>query len=149
VKTENSVNNLTGNRHGNGRFAIGNPGGPGRPRRAVELQYLGVLADAVTLRKWKKIILRAVEDAIRGDSKARRWLGKHVLGHQPITLSELAAVELAGTLDQDIQARADGLRVSAYRKGILNRALVPTAPQAPTIATENDAMEQGERQPSG
>ena len=42
-----------------GRFLPGNPGGPGRPRRAVE---------------------RAVADAERGDAKARPWPGAYRAG---------------------------------------------------------------------
>jgi hypothetical protein len=32
-----------------GRFLKGHPGGPGRPRRAIEREYLGVIGKAVTL----------------------------------------------------------------------------------------------------
>jgi hypothetical protein len=67
-------------RTGNGRFAVGNPGGPGRPRRATERQYLAVLADAVTLETWEAICLRAVADAKKGDAKARDWISKYLVG---------------------------------------------------------------------
>jgi hypothetical protein len=143
------MSTLNGHRNRLGQFTVGNPGGPGRPRRAVEQDYLATLADAVPLRKWKKIIMRAVDDALEGDPRARRWLGRHLLGDEPISLAELAATELAGTLDQDIQARADGLRGSAYRRSILNRAQVPSVPRSPAPTTDNGAAKSLESPPPG
>lgn len=64
----------------NGRFAPGNPGGPGRPPRAVETDYLTTLAECVSKADWEKITRRAVEDAIKGDPRARGWLAKYLLG---------------------------------------------------------------------
>ena len=46
-----------------GRFATGNPGGPGRPRRAIEADYLKAFSDAVPLDAWRTIVSRAVADA--------------------------------------------------------------------------------------
>jgi hypothetical protein len=116
------MSKLNGRRDGNGRFTAGNPGGPGRPRRSVEQDYLATLADAVPLRRWKKIVARAVEDAEEGDAKARRWLAEYLLGRQADPLTTLAATELAGTLDDEIQTRAATLRGSAERKRILSGA---------------------------
>jgi hypothetical protein len=112
------MSKFNGHRDGNGRFAAGNPGGPGRPRRAVELEYLAILADAVPPGQWKKIVAHAVKDALAGDSKARRWLGEHLLGRQREPLTMLAVTEAAGTLDDDIRARAAGLRLSLFRKQV-------------------------------
>lgn len=65
---------------GRGRpFAKGNPGGPGRPKRKVEEQYLEVLRDGVPMTKWKKVVEKALEQAIAGDKAAREWIGKYVL----------------------------------------------------------------------
>jgi hypothetical protein len=133
----------------NGRFLPGNPGGPGRLRRAVEQDYLATFANAVPLTKWKRIVARAVEDALQGDPKARRWLGEHLLGNQPDALMNLAVTELADTLDQDIHARADALRGSAYRKSILNRAQVSTVPRAPALVADNGAAKSLESPPPG
>src|SRR6516165_6664689 len=79
------------------------------------------LADAVPLKKWKRIVSRAVEDAEAGDAKARRWISEHLVGRQPDALTALAATELAGTLDDEIRVQAAGLRTSVLRKQILNR----------------------------
>jgi len=63
-----------------GRFVKGNSGGPGRPTRRTEAEYLVVLTDAVTIPVWKKIIGKAVEAAIGGDHQARQWLSRHLIG---------------------------------------------------------------------
>jgi hypothetical protein len=83
-------------RDANGRFRPGHPGGPGRPRRAVEADYLATLSDAVPLDRWRAIVARAVEDAEQGDAKARAWLTDHLIGKlagDPLLM--LAAAELA------------------------------------------------------
>ena len=77
-------------RNTNGTFAAGNPGGPGRPRRGVERQYLAAFAEAVSLDDWQAIIQRAVADAKAGDAKARDWLSKYLVGDEPLALVELA-----------------------------------------------------------
>jgi hypothetical protein len=70
----------------NGQFAQGNPGGPGRPPRATEKEYLGVLNEECSLEKWRAICRRAVADAENGDSKARGWLSTYV---HPKTVDKL------------------------------------------------------------
>lgn len=90
---------MTDGRDENGRFTAGNPGGPGRPRRATERQYLVALADALTLDHWREIVRRAVQDATDGDAKAREWLGRFALGAQPLTFAQLAALEHLGITD--------------------------------------------------
>src|SRR4051812_15971604 len=46
-----------------GRFLAGNAGGPGRPRRAVERDYLTALGDTITLDVWRQICLAAAKQA--------------------------------------------------------------------------------------
>jgi|TARA_Y100000310_G_scaffold53034_1_gene48653 hypothetical protein len=64
-----------------GRFAEGNSGGPGRPRRAIERDYLRTLAEACPLETWEVIVVKAVKEAVEGDEKARAWLSKYLLGN--------------------------------------------------------------------
>ena len=66
-------------RQTNGQFAIGNPGGPGRPKRETEAAYLCELRDAVPLADWRAICERAATDAMAGDHKARTWLSTYLL----------------------------------------------------------------------
>jgi hypothetical protein len=89
-----------------GQFTEGNAGGPGRPRRAVERQYLAALNDAVTLDDWKDIVKAAVQAAKEGDGKARGWLTRYLIGTDPLSLTDLAADEAAelGT-ERDILER--------------------------------------------
>src|SRR3954452_16912219 len=89
-----------------GHFAPGNPGGPGRPRRAVERDYLAALSEAVTLAEWQEIVRSAVLAAKQGDGKARDWLTRYLLGEKPPPLTELAAGEISGGgAEQDIARR--------------------------------------------
>ena len=80
-----------------GRFVAGHPGMGGRPRRAIEQDYLAVLSDEVPLDRWKVVIQRALADAERGDAKAREWLGGYLAGRPTGNgLAWLAAHEQTG-----------------------------------------------------
>ena len=96
---------MSDDRDERGRFVAGNAGGPGRPRRAIEREYLAVISEAVTLEDWRAIVAHAVEVAKAGDDKARAWLAKYVIGDNPITLTELLARELLD-IDADLEALA-------------------------------------------
>jgi hypothetical protein len=67
-------------RHDNGRFALGNRGGPGRPRRDIEANYLAVLGEAVPIETWGAIVTKAVDQALDGDAQARTWLSNYLIG---------------------------------------------------------------------
>lgn len=86
-------------RDGRGRFAVGNAGGPGRPRRDAEAAYLEAMAEACPLERWRAIVGRAVADAEGGDAKARDWLVGYLLGKpagEAPTLRALAIQEATG-----------------------------------------------------
>lgn len=74
-------------RDGMGRFTNGNPGGPGRPRRKVEEEYLASMETIVDVEAWQQIVKRATIDAIAGDAKARSWLSGYLMG-MPISRTE-------------------------------------------------------------
>src|SRR5262249_28067088 len=65
-------------------FKKGNPGGPGRPRREVEREYLGAILGVVSLDDWRLIVAKAKRDAIAGDRHAREWLSKYIVGDSPL-----------------------------------------------------------------
>jgi hypothetical protein len=69
----------------------------------------------------RRIVDRTVADAEAGDGKAPGWLSEFLLNGGVQSLTELAATELAGTLDQEITIAADGLRASAVLRGHVNR----------------------------
>jgi len=62
-----------------GRFAAGNGGGPGRPKRQAEEDYLQTLSERVPLALWAEIVDKAASDAAAGDAKARDWLSKYLM----------------------------------------------------------------------
>jgi hypothetical protein len=79
MHTQNGNGTASG-RDGDGRFALGNPGGPGRPPRVTERDYLAALAGECPPETWRAICRRAVNDALAGDAKARDWLSRYLLG---------------------------------------------------------------------
>jgi hypothetical protein len=81
-----------------GRFLNGTAPGPGRPRRAVEKDYLVAISEACPLKIWREIVARAVRDAKKGDGQARAWLSSYLVGkptEQSKTLRAHAVEELA------------------------------------------------------
>jgi hypothetical protein len=73
----------------NGRFKAGNAGGPGRPRRAVEEAYRTATISACPLSDWRRIVKKAVKDAIKGSACARRWLSDMLIGRDPVALADM------------------------------------------------------------
>lgn len=63
-----------------GRFAEGNSGGPGRPKRATETAYMSVVMQECDFDAWREIVAKAVQDAQAGDRYARQWLTTYLLG---------------------------------------------------------------------
>lgn len=64
-----------------GRFLPGQaPKSPGRPKREIERSYLDATIAGCTMQDWAEIVRVAVVDAKKGDSVAREWLSKHILG---------------------------------------------------------------------
>lgn len=86
-----------------GQFASGNTFGVGRPKRAVELEYLAALSDVLSVDKWKAIVERAVDDATKGDDKARLWLAKYLIGDDA-RLSALARLDVLDVTPWDMVA---------------------------------------------
>jgi hypothetical protein len=96
-----------------GRFATGNKGGPGRPSRAVELDYLNAVREAVPPERLRKIARRAGRDAENGDPKARRWLSDVLIGRRANTAVALTVAEESGLInfgalaDEELESYAD------------------------------------------
>jgi hypothetical protein len=78
-------------RNGHGQFAPGNLGGPGRPRRVTERDYLIVLTEECPPERWRLICRRATADAEAGDRWAREWVARYLMGN-PAELPALGAV---------------------------------------------------------
>ena len=68
-------------RNEKGQFVKGEyGGGPGRPKRSTEAEYLDALIEVTPIAAWKRIGRKAVQQAERGDPQARRWLSEYLLG---------------------------------------------------------------------
>lgn len=85
----------TGGRGKDGRFQIGNGGGPGRPPRQTELQYLVAISEACDVEKFRQIVAVAVDAAVAGDDKARNWLSSYLVGNAESKAACLSRVEMA------------------------------------------------------
>jgi len=94
-----TTNGTCNGRTSKGRFAVGNKGGPGRPRRATERHYIAVLTEEVSPETWRAICRRAAKDAKAGDARARDWIARYLLG-PPAELPTLAAVAYAEEADR-------------------------------------------------
>jgi hypothetical protein len=72
-----------------GHFAKGVSGNPkGRAPKQREAQYISVLVSCVSDTDWKEIITKAVTDAKRGDTAARKFLADYLIG-PPVEKKEI------------------------------------------------------------
>jgi stage V sporulation protein SpoVS len=74
---------------GRGKFAKGNRGGPGRPKKEREEKFYEILVTSVSASDWQAIISKAVDQAKRGDAVARKWLADYLIG-PPIEKKEIS-----------------------------------------------------------
>ena len=69
-----------------GRFVKGASGNPqGRLPKEIEQTYLQVCESTCPFDVWREIVLKAVEQAKRGDARARQWLSDYLIG-KPISM---------------------------------------------------------------
>jgi hypothetical protein len=66
-------------RDGRGRFAQGWRGGPGRPKRQVEEDYLEAFRRAVSIEDMVAIVETAVAQARDGNGRARDFIARYLL----------------------------------------------------------------------
>jgi hypothetical protein len=72
---------MTAAREANGQFPKGVSGNPkGRPKKAREERYLEITMTKCTFKEWGEIVQKAVDQAKRGDSTARKWLSDYLIG---------------------------------------------------------------------
>ena len=73
-------------RDSKGRFVKGASGNPqGRLPKQTETSYLQVSESVCTFDVWREIVAKAVEQAKRGDARARQWLSDYLVG-KPISM---------------------------------------------------------------
>jgi len=101
---------MSNGRDSNGRFSRGNAGGPGRPPRALEQDYLAAIGDVVSVADWHEIVGRALADAKRGDSRARSWLSQYLVGETPAVSIEHRGVNIYVPSNGRFNGPPEGLR---------------------------------------
>lgn len=149
----------TGGRDGRGRFAPGNAGGPGRPKRASEVSYMLAVAEVVPVERWRGIVEQVATAAENGDHKAREWLARLLLGADPGRLSEVLAGVLADgehfRVSDAIEAREkaaededDDFDGGSYGREVLARKLVERLNGVDDMAGAEDDDFPGEVEPS-
>ena len=73
-------------RDSKGRFVKGASGNPqGRLSKQIEQSYLQVSESVCTFDVWREIVAKAVEQAKRGDARARQWLSDYLIG-KPVSM---------------------------------------------------------------
>lgn len=108
-----------------GRFINGNKASPGRAPRLVESNYLDTTFAAVSVEDWHTIVQRAVEDAKKGNSWARSWLGDYVLGKPPQIL-ELRGADAALLHDLLEAFQRQGISATDIFRAMLAELTVPS-----------------------
>ena len=99
--TTNGVNGNGGGRGANGRFLVGNPGGPGSPYVKKVAALRSALFAAVSARDLRAIIKKMVEEAKAGDVAAARLLLDRLLG----PCLEMDLIERLENLEQHFGVR--------------------------------------------
>src|SRR5690349_20325939 len=112
-----------GERDHNGRFLPGNPGGPGRPRRQTESEYLRAVQRVCSLEDVAAIAERAVTQARGGDARAREWLSRYLLGIPSAAAAKPSDLPFQDESGHDpIEVRvADSRRMSELLAPLLER----------------------------
>ena len=85
---------------------INNP--HGRPKREVEKEYLHVLMGVVTIAKWKQVCEKALKQAMAGDTRARDWLSKYLMGPPPTKPTSNINIDFSKLSDKQLERIADG-----------------------------------------
>ena len=100
LPSENTATLARPDRDADGRFAPGNPGGPGRPPAASVHEHRAALLDAVD--PVRRIIAAMVDAAERGDVQAAKLVLERIFGRvtDTETLERIEALETA-LLTQD------------------------------------------------
>lgn len=110
--------------HVGGRFVKGNTLGGrsegGRPKRKTEESYLVALSENVSMDDWKAIVLRAVDDAKKGDWRARKWLSDYLLG----TPVHRVLAEVGVTHRREFEAGQRAAAIEALLKSVAGGRII-------------------------
>ena len=103
-------NRVNGNGRGpNGRFAKGNPGGPGNPHANRTARLRAMLLDTVSDDDFRAVVAKLVAMAKAGDLVAIRELLDRTLGKSKGTVELIQAEITEAELDREIEHGLDQL----------------------------------------
>lgn len=72
---------VDGGRDQRGRFVKGSVGNPsGRAPKEREERYYEITMSSVTYEDWRAIVIKAKDQAKKGDASARKWLADYLIG---------------------------------------------------------------------
>lgn len=114
-----------------GRFRKGVSGNPGG-RPIDQTKYQKKIDTTMSLKEWRSIILKAIEQAKRGDAKARQWLSDYLAGKPSQGLDITTGGEKlidAGQYDRSISSLADAIRETIHREGTKSDGVMDSAEQ--------------------
>jgi len=78
---------------GKGGFQKGISGNPGgRATRYREDRYREITLNTITFDDWRRIVLKARDQALKGDAVARKWLADYLIG-LPIQKQEITGAD--------------------------------------------------------
>ncbi len=101
-----------------GRFTRGNPGGPGRPRRQTESDYLRAVQEACSLEDFTAIAAQAVNRARQGDTRSREWLSRYLLGAPTFASPRPSSAAIDEAVGRD--EVAEGIAMRGMLRGLLS-----------------------------
>ncbi len=93
------------NRSESGKFAPGNPGGPGRPPKGTEQDYADAVRRAVSPGELADVLRAILGKAKRGDIPAAKLLCAYTLGIPANTVLDARVNELEKLADELSQTR--------------------------------------------
>jgi len=91
-----------------GRFVKGCSGNP-KGAAINQFRYLKKMGAAVTASDWRAVIDKALEQAKRGDARAREWLSEYLMGKPPQQVDIDASDGLIQFIVRYAPDRDDGL----------------------------------------
>ena len=93
-------------RDSKGRWVKGTTGNPGGQRKGNKsARYWAITQNTCSLKDWRAIITKAIEQAKAGDKHARAWLADRLIG--AVTAKLEARVDVRETLNDDLEQALD------------------------------------------
>jgi len=106
-------------RNDSGQFVKGKTGNPaGRPKKERELRYYEIMQSKCTFKEWGDICQKAVDQAKRGDTSARKFLADYLLGPPVQRLDVDHSGEITTKVTDAEYNRAISTLANAIRKSV-------------------------------